>query len=857
MMIRVVTIVVIVEIFSVATCPTTCTCNGWIECTGTSFSSIVNELSNNIGNLNLRLKNVIHIGGGLFRRFRSLTLLAIDAEKLSSLNGSAFFGLKLRSLRLFNTRLTSISGNLFNGMDDTLLNLQMSNNCLLSFVTETLLNGLTHLKTLNLSFNKLPVINRIFFKSLTLLKKLYMNDNELDYLHPDTFKTLRNLDYLMLSANKLTKISPFLFNPLVLLTTLIIEDNKLLEIENGAFSALANLKSLSLNRNCIHTLYQNTLEGLDSLNTLSLEQNKLTYLPYKIFSNQKKLKRLYLGRNQLTLKSKYVFGGLEKIEYISLIANQLTHLKSDTFACLLTLKSLDLANNRIAYVHNETFARLGRLMRLKLRNNSINQLHKKTFFHLEKLTTLDLSLNPLCYLPSLAFLKLKKLTTLYLNGCRLKTLNDDMFLNLTSLRQLSLSSNNLVHLQSDLFSSTKNLQLLRLDGNELNVLPRNIFSSLDKLRILFLSNNKLTSLRKDLIHHSSNIYTLNISCNKLTFIDENYFSPLKYLRFVDISENNLTYLPQDLLKNQHLLITVNVRRNRIYCSLFLDELVTKIHATEVLADCILDEAKKNIPMSSFKNYMRNLKYLQIDDGNALVNELKYVIKFEQNFTFLRFDMKVYNLTEDCRNIFHLDVKGKSYQKVPFFQVDYENRMLKICLLNSNSFCSNVSVKINVWNIVEIIIVKHIQSIFLNVTVNGYRLRHFIAPKGWMAHQRPILQAFYSTQHCQRVYMKQIDVYTNNSTPLQYTKKGIQAVWESTVFLILVLLAAACFFCFESCRKKNMKLCSMSPVMRSSIIGRAILEHSSSNVVQSVLNVGITLSHFHVDYDHVLKIQCSE
>ncbi|KAK6288414.1 hypothetical protein J4Q44_G00388860 [Coregonus suidteri] len=126
------------------------------------------------------------------------------------------------------------------------------------------ISNLVHLRELNLSRNEL-VDFPLEIRSLKLLERLYMNQNNIKVIPEDIFPHLGKLHFLKLSTNRLPKL------PLDL-------------------SQCHSLTYLNLSNNCLKDLQ--ALVGLPKLKELLVERNSLTELPAQLFQK---------GNSELTL----------------------------------------------------------------------------------------------------------------------------------------------------------------------------------------------------------------------------------------------------------------------------------------------------------------------------------------------------------------------------------------------------------------------------------------------------------------------------------------------------------------------------------------------------------------------------
>lgn len=87
------------------------------------------------------------------------------------------------------------------------------------------------------------------FVGLSNLKVLCLSLNKIEEIRDNTFRGLSNLTVLNLSQNKIKKISSDTFRGLYKLTTLYLNDNPIEAIDSDAFDELPNFKELYISKN--------------------------------------------------------------------------------------------------------------------------------------------------------------------------------------------------------------------------------------------------------------------------------------------------------------------------------------------------------------------------------------------------------------------------------------------------------------------------------------------------------------------------------------------------------------------------------------------------------------------------------
>ena len=140
---------------------------------------------------------------------------------------------------------------------------------MLTSLPENLFRGLTSLLHIDLSKNRISVINQTLFHDLLNIKEIYLNNNGLSSIEDELFNTLDNLEVLRLDSNKFKTIgenprgNPF--SPSSSLRQLHLYNNNLASLPSWIFY-LKKIKKLDLSNNRI------TLLDLTWVNRTDLDQ---------------------------------------------------------------------------------------------------------------------------------------------------------------------------------------------------------------------------------------------------------------------------------------------------------------------------------------------------------------------------------------------------------------------------------------------------------------------------------------------------------------------------------------------------------------------------------------------------------
>lgn len=184
---------------------------------------------------------------------------------------------------------------------------------------------------------------------LKSLKKLDLSDNELEFVHPDTFKQIKQLEYLNLANNRFTTFEKITFHHLSGLKEIILDNNDL-----GWSLADKNL-------------FDRSGYGLTAkIQSLSISGINLDLVHENFFVDAYDLKKLIISSNKLNDIFELPF----TLQYLDLSDNLISEISSEDFADVPGLKELKLNNLMISEVPEYVFASLRDLIHLELERNS-------------------------------------------------------------------------------------------------------------------------------------------------------------------------------------------------------------------------------------------------------------------------------------------------------------------------------------------------------------------------------------------------------------------------------------------------------------------------------------------------------
>ncbi len=130
------------------------------------------------------------------------------------------------------------------------------------------------------------------------LRHLYLDQNQLHSIQPNTLQRFENLEIVDLSYNNIAEIPAGAFRGLEHLMQLNLEGNRIIDVAPGAF-ANTPLLLLMLGHNCLSSVSQQMFQGVPFLRQLSLANNQIRLIQPLAFFHLANLHLLDLTNNKL------------------------------------------------------------------------------------------------------------------------------------------------------------------------------------------------------------------------------------------------------------------------------------------------------------------------------------------------------------------------------------------------------------------------------------------------------------------------------------------------------------------------------------------------------------------------------
>lgn len=481
-----------------------------------------------------------------------------------------------------------------------------------------LLQNVSSLTEIDLSYNKLETIDRNTFGGLNNLKAIYLSHNQLEHIDADGFADSPNLEIIDLSNNNFLNIPEFLHNNK--LKIIHLEENTIKNFtcqriqwsnEVSLFLTWSYVERFDGNEHCkgreMSVIWDGDNEGIirTSNDTYELHCNDHSFRNVRYFraghgafynivevvtSFDQHLVHLDLSENFIGKWDMTVLKRFNNLNKLSLSSTKLADFDVSMIENARELKSLDLSNNNLSQIKNVgTLRNFFQLKELNIAGNQLqNTLELKHFLN-PAIEILDLSDNNVRPLYDGTFERFMQLKTLHLRNTNLEMSTGNPFEKLVSLRALDISCNNLTGIDFKRFSTTLiklqsfsaascqiqnvinviqyfgvSLQRLNLSGNSIDRIDRHTFDTLINLTHLNLSHSNLPIFSLDLLRNQTWLNTLDLSHNKLQSINLAALPNFKHLRRLYLECNDLTKL-DNFVSSSSPNVSIGIAENQFSC----------------------------------------------------------------------------------------------------------------------------------------------------------------------------------------------------------------------------------------------------------------------------------------------------
>lgn len=418
----------------------------------------------------------------------------------------------------------------------------MRNNSIAKFRINVKLNNV---REIDLSSNKLQIINKGMFNNFTSLRKLKLNRNQISRIYENSFFGLTKLETLDLSENNLNALTNVFF-PLKNLQHLNLSRNNIEFIHNNYFNNWL-LQHLDISHNNLRKVSPGALQQLPNLARLLLTDNPhlgITQLDTQLLvGTGRRLQQIDASRTGLCQVPEAF---THSVRFLSLVGNRIPSIRCGDLDSYPLLQSLDFCDNKIATIEDDSLGRLEMLLFLNINKNLLSKVPRS--------------------LPD-------GLKYLSINENLIKNITVPDFKDLPNLRILLLKSNEIEYIEDRVFEDLLSLEMLDISHNPVKVLSPSTFDGPLSLRDLRLCHLNMSLPEQDgsfPLSSPESVQMLHLQSSpglaKQLLSDSAALAAFSHLQYLDLRMNNLTEIRNDLLFYLSQLKTLRLHGNKINCS---------------------------------------------------------------------------------------------------------------------------------------------------------------------------------------------------------------------------------------------------------------------------------------------------
>lgn len=254
------------------------------------------------------LKN-LHAENNDLREIKTIDLQGHDSLEYVNLAINFISRVEANSFdRLTRLKYLNMSHNSLDGLQFFTIFAQMTNLEVLDVSSNQIqeipslqLFKMNNLRHLNVSSNFITEIPEKSFSGLFSLKQLQLDNNKILSVHPNAFIQLFALEYLDLSGNKLKSLdSNLLTIPSANLRRLFLQNNELEALSESLFLNTRKLVQLNLADNKIKAIPEFAFREMINLRVLHLEHNLIDQFSLRQLHQNRQLRVVFLHNNRLT-----------------------------------------------------------------------------------------------------------------------------------------------------------------------------------------------------------------------------------------------------------------------------------------------------------------------------------------------------------------------------------------------------------------------------------------------------------------------------------------------------------------------------------------------------------------------------
>ncbi|XP_070509040.1 insulin-like growth factor-binding protein complex acid labile subunit [Chironomus tepperi] len=410
-----------------------------------------------------------------YRNSQLLTKLSVPGNRISSVvrAGSGFFS-NLVSLDMSMNPIRNIQVGDF-GLMSNLDSLKLDS-CELSQLQLDSLNGLFSLRSLSINCNFIRDFPVDMFANQPNLSEVSAADNRITSIDSRSFgSTMSRLRSLYVQNNQLDSIDPEFFNNTGLLTTLFLNGNMCSNrnyfidgsnrenVRREIDACLRNFRYVrcqySGSPDFMCRMSVRNLVGLDdiqvvegqhpfgsnnnNIRTVNIISGTSTIVPSVICRQFTNLQEITASGNGIISLTASSFQNCRNLRVLQLISQEISVIPESVFGSLVNLQTLSLTMNKIQSISARSLTGLGSSMQnLYLNSNLINRIENGAFNSLTNIARIQLNSNMLSAVNSLYFgAAMRNLVEFSANNNQINGTDPIWFNNSTLLDTLNLTGN--------------------------------------------------------------------------------------------------------------------------------------------------------------------------------------------------------------------------------------------------------------------------------------------------------------------------------------------------------------------------------------------------------------------------------
>ncbi|XP_037720849.1 toll-like receptor 6 [Drosophila subpulchrella] len=418
--------------------------------------------------LNLARNRIAVVEPGAFEMTSSIQAVRLDGNELSDINGLFSNMPSLLWLNISDNRLESFD---YGHVPSTLQWLDLHKNRLSSLSNRFGLDAELKLQTLDVSFNQLQ---RIGPNSIpNSIELLFLNDNLITTVDPDTFMHKTNLTRVDLYANQITTLD---IKSLRILP--VWEHRPLPEFYIGGnpFTCDCNIDWLQKINHITSRQYPRIMD-LETIYCKLLNNRERAYIP------------------------------LIEAEPKHFLCTYKTHCFAVCHCCEFDACDCEMTcPTNCTCFHDQTWS------------TNIVECSGAAYSEMPRRVPMDT-------------------TELYIDGNNFVELAGHSFLGRKNLAVLYANNSNVAHIYNTTFSGLKRLLILHLEDNHIVSLEGNEFHNLENLRELYLQSNKIASIANGSFQMLRKLEVLRLDGNRLMHFEVWQLSANPYLVEISLADN--------------------------------------------------------------------------------------------------------------------------------------------------------------------------------------------------------------------------------------------------------------------------------------------------------------------------------